>query len=171
MRRSDVTVLLRAEHAVARVLASAPDEATAYPALLAAIGESLGWDVGAVWEPGEDGVARYAATGQGRMIDHPVEIEAMRKDGSEFPVELAITRPELAGPPLFCGYIRDITERRAAEAALRRLVEEQAALRRVATAVAAETDPNDVFGLVTEEVGRLLGAEIANMVRYDGGNR
>src|SRR5919108_3870349 len=60
MRRSDVTVLLRAEHAVARVLASAPDEATAYPALLAAIGESLGWDVGAVWEPGEDGLLRCA---------------------------------------------------------------------------------------------------------------
>src|ERR671923_2556085 len=63
MRRSDVTVLLRAEHAVARVLASATDEATAYPALLAAIGESLGWDVGAVWEPADDeSVLRCADT-------------------------------------------------------------------------------------------------------------
>ena len=94
---------------------------------------------------------------QSKMINHPIEIEAMRKDGSEFPVELAITRPELPGPPLFCGYIRDVTERRKRDAALRRLADEQAALRRVATAVAAEPEPSRVFGVVTEEVGRLLG--------------
>ena len=40
--RSDVAVLLRTEHAVARVLASAPDEDDAHPRLLAAIGEALG---------------------------------------------------------------------------------------------------------------------------------
>jgi PAS domain S-box-containing protein len=115
-----------------------------------------------------DGLARYIATGQGRMIDHPTELPGMRADGSEFPVELAITRPDLPGPPLFCGYIRDVTERRAAEQALRRLADEQAALRRVATAVAAERDPGEVFGLVTEEVGRLLNAQTSNMVRYEG---
>ena len=39
----------------------------------------------------------------------------MRSDGSEFPVELTITRIEGAEPPTFTGYIRDISERRAAE--------------------------------------------------------
>ena len=39
--RTDVAVLLRTEHAVARVLASAPDEDDAHPRLLAAIGEAL----------------------------------------------------------------------------------------------------------------------------------
>ena len=39
----------------------------------------------------------------------------MRADGSTFPVELAVTRPDLPGPPLFCGYLRDVTERRRAE--------------------------------------------------------
>ena len=114
------------------------------------------------------GLQRYVETGHTTMINHPVEIEAMRKDGSEFPVELAITRPDLPGPPLFCGYIRDVTERHKKDAALHRLADEQAALRRVATAVAAEPEPGEVFGLVTEEVGRLLGAQTANMVRYDG---
>jgi PAS domain S-box-containing protein len=111
---------------------------------------------------------RYIDTGQERVINHPIELRGMRRDGSEFPVELAITRPELPGPPLFCGYLRDVTERRRAEKAVRRLANEQAALRRVATAVATEHDPARVFGVVTEEVGRLLGAQIANMVRYDG---
>ena len=75
------------------------------------------------------------------VINHPIELRGMRSDGSEFPVELAITRPELPGPPLFCGYLRDVTERTRAEKALRRLADEQAALRRVATAVAARPSP------------------------------
>jgi PAS domain S-box-containing protein len=111
---------------------------------------------------------RYVDTGRSLVINHPIELRGMRADGSEFPVELAITRPELPGPPLFCGYLRDVTERKRAEKALRRLADEQAALRRVATAVAAETEPERVFDVVTEEVGRLLGAQTSNMVRYDG---
>ena len=39
----------------------------------------------------------------------------MRADGSEFPVEVVITRADLPGPPLFCGYLRDITERKLRE--------------------------------------------------------
>src|SRR4051795_2341105 len=51
--RSDVAALLRTEHAVARVLASAPDEDDAHPRLLSAIGTVLGWDFGALWTPGD----------------------------------------------------------------------------------------------------------------------
>jgi PAS domain S-box-containing protein len=54
----------------------------------------------------------------------------------------------------------DVTERRRRE-------EEQAALRRVAVAVASERRPEDVFQTVTEEAGRLLGGDGANMLRYD----
>jgi PAS domain S-box-containing protein len=117
------------------------------------------------------GVARYLETGQGRMLDHPMELEGQRADGSLFPVEVAITKPEIDGPPLFTGFIRDVTERRRADAELRALAAEQAALRRVATLVASEPDPQEIFSSVTEEVGRLLGAHSANMVRYEAGNR
>jgi GAF domain-containing protein/ketosteroid isomerase-like protein len=49
---------------------------------------------------------------------------------------------------------------------LTRLAEEQAALRRVATLVARGAPPNVLFGAVTEEVGRLLDADLAGMIRY-----
>jgi PAS domain S-box-containing protein len=114
------------------------------------------------------GLARAVRAGDLHVPDHPLELNAMRADGSEFPVEVAITQPDVPGPPLYCGYLRDVTDRRAAEQALRHLAEEQAALRRVATAVAAEREPQRVFGLVTEEVGRLLGAQSSNLVRYEG---
>ena len=113
------------------------------------------------------GVERYNATGEGRMVGHPTELPAMRKDGSVFPVEIRISRPELPGRPLFTGYLRDVTDRRRDEQALRTLVAEQAALRRVATTVASEADQARVFEVVTEEVGRLLGAQTANMVRFE----
>ena len=50
---------------------------------------------------------------------------------------------------------------------LRTLAEEQTALRRVATLVALPAPPADVFAVVTEEVGRLLSADVTGLVRYD----
>jgi PAS domain S-box-containing protein len=66
------------------------------------------------------GFERYLAGGEGTVIGRRVELSAMRSDGSEFPVELAITRNPSGGRPSFTGYMRDITERRQAEDHLRR---------------------------------------------------
>ncbi len=65
------------------------------------------------------GFARYLTTGQAHVLGRRIEMTAMRADGSEFPVELAITRIPMDGPPSFTGYLRDITERKRAEEELR----------------------------------------------------
>ena len=57
------------------------------------------------------GLARYLETDRGVVLDRRLELTGMRRDGSEFPVELTITRIALPGPPTFTGYLRDITER------------------------------------------------------------
>jgi PAS domain S-box-containing protein len=76
---------------------------------------------------------------------------------------------------------RDVTDQRLADAELReaqrmveasrgelaQLAEEQAALRRVATLVARGTRPEEVFAAVTEELGPLFSADVANMCRYE----
>ena len=54
--------------------------------------------------------------------------------------------------------------------ALARLAEEQAALKRVAILVARGTPSEQVFAAVTEEVGRLLSADMTHMCRYEPGN-
>jgi PAS domain S-box-containing protein len=73
------------------------------------------------------GLARYLETKRGVVLDRRLELTGMRRDGSEFPVELTITRIALPGPPTFTGYLRDITARVTAERELRasraRLVE------------------------------------------------
>ena len=118
-----------------------------------------------------DGLSRYLRTGRGPIVGRRVELTAKRKDGSEFPIELVVTRPETPGERVFYGYLRDLTARNIAEAQLHRLADEQAALRRVATAVAAENDPSELFALVGEEVGRLLDAQTAHMFRFDPDGR
>jgi PAS domain S-box-containing protein len=80
------------------------------------------------------GLARFLETEHGVVLDQRLELTGMRKDGSEFPVELTITRIHVPGPPTFTGYLRDISERKGAEIALRasraRLVEVADAERR-----------------------------------------
>jgi PAS domain S-box-containing protein len=65
------------------------------------------------------GFARYLATGESKILGRHIEMTALRADGNEFPVELTITRIPQDGPPAFTGYIRDITERKRSEDALR----------------------------------------------------
>ncbi len=65
------------------------------------------------------GFARYLATGESRVLDRRIEMTALCADGREIPVELAITRIAQEGPPAFTGYLRDITERKRNEDALR----------------------------------------------------
>ena len=61
------------------------------------------------------GMAHYLATGEGPVLGKRLELPALRADGTEFPIELAITRIPTEGPPLFTAYVRDITEAKRAE--------------------------------------------------------
>jgi PAS domain S-box-containing protein len=112
----------------------------------------------------EAAYARFVRTGQQRLFGHRVELTAMRSDGSEFPVELALSQVE-GEPLLVCGAVRDLTEAKRAEEDLRRLADEQHILRRVATLVARGSDLQAVVETVCSEAGRLVGANEVQVVR------
>jgi len=57
------------------------------------------------------GMSHYLATGEGLILDRRVRVTAMRADGEEFPVELAVTVVDINDRKLFIAYLRDITER------------------------------------------------------------
>jgi PAS domain S-box-containing protein len=65
------------------------------------------------------GLNRYQQTGEARVLNRRIEITALRKDRTEFPVELSITIASAGAGEVFVGYLRDISERRHAERALR----------------------------------------------------
>jgi diguanylate cyclase (GGDEF)-like protein/PAS domain S-box-containing protein len=70
-----------------------------------------------------EGLRRLAeGGGQSSILGKRLELTGMRADGSEFPVEITVTGVELPGrPAMFTGFVRDITERKRAEEANRRL--------------------------------------------------
>jgi PAS domain S-box-containing protein len=63
------------------------------------------------------GLARYLATGAVSLLGGRVEVSALRADGTEFPAELTVTRAGPDDPPIFNAYIRDLSDRKRAEAA------------------------------------------------------
>ena len=64
------------------------------------------------------GLARFNREGIARVLDQRLELTGLRRDGSELPVELSITLVSREGKDAFVGFVRDISERRKAEAQL-----------------------------------------------------
>ena len=116
------------------------------------------------------GFTRYLATGESRILGRRLELTAVRSDGSEFPVELAITRIPSEGPPSFTGYLRDLTERKQSEDALSRARSELAHVARftslgVLTASIAHEINQPLSGIITNASTclRMLGADPPNV--------
>ena len=63
----------------------------------------------------ERGMERFISGQEGAFIGRRIEICALRADGSEFPVELAISVAKGLDGPIFIGYLRDISELKSAE--------------------------------------------------------
>jgi two-component system cell cycle sensor histidine kinase/response regulator CckA len=62
------------------------------------------------------GVHRFLASGEGPILNRRIEIEALRRDGTEVPVELTVTPATSGDHTVFSAFVRDLTERRRVEA-------------------------------------------------------
>ena len=109
------------------------------------------------WPPGESDAleAAHRAIIAGHLRE--VELRFCRKDGA--PVDVLVAGGALPAGG-YAATVKDITERRRAE-------EVQRVLRRVATAVAADSDPETVFELVAREAARVMEADSAGIVRFE----
>lgn len=75
-------------------------------------------------ETHDDHLARYRRTGERRIIGIGRVVVGERKDGSTFPMELAVGEVKSSGKHLFTGFVRDLTERQQTEARLQELQSE-----------------------------------------------
>ncbi len=95
-------------------------------------------------------------------IERPVESVGLRKDGTEFHVELVTQALTYRGRPARIVAIRDITERKQAEETLRQQTRELRLLNQVGRALGSTLDLNQVLTTILEEVRRLLGVVAAS---------
>ena len=82
--------------------------------------EAVGWPLTIIIPEGyrdahRAGLDRYKTTGEANVIGNTVELIGLRRDGTEFPVELSLGSWETAAGVSFSAIIRDITERKRAE--------------------------------------------------------
>jgi two-component system, LuxR family, sensor kinase FixL len=90
------------------------------------IGRNVGILMPSPYREQHDGyIARYLATGERRILGVGRVVVGQRKDGTTFPIELAVGEVKAGGKVLFTGFIRDLTERQERE---RRLHEVQSEL-------------------------------------------
>src|SRR5262249_54574526 len=101
------------------------------------------------------GLAEAVASGKDRIVGRRIEITAMRSNGEQFPVELAITRIATAGPPMFTGHIRDITAHKQRE---RRQAAQYAVARALAAAATLEEASSLIVRAVCESLNWDMGA-------------
>ncbi|MGG7036785.1 MAG: PAS domain S-box protein, partial [Flavobacterium sp.] len=62
----------------------------------------------------EEGLKRYLQTGEGTVLKKTIEVFALHRNGTEFPIELSIVLVEHGETKFFCAFIRDIAERKNA---------------------------------------------------------
>ncbi|WP_420125783.1 ATP-binding protein [Longimicrobium sp.] len=101
----------------------------------------------------DQGVRRYLETGEGPILNRRIEISALRRDGREFPVELTVAAARWGSEVVFTSFIRDITDRKQAEAHL--------AAQYAVTRVLAETSTaDDAVPRVLQALCQTLGWEL-----------
>ncbi|MGH7562212.1 MAG: PAS domain S-box protein [Gemmatimonadales bacterium] len=118
-------------------------------------------------EAHREGLARYLALGEARVLNQRLEMDALTRNGDLIPVELAITpiaQPE--GKVGFSAFLRDISSRRAAEAALRESEERYRAAFEQAGVGMAELGPDARYLRVNRTFCEIVGYDAEELVGH-----
>ncbi len=113
------------------------------------------------------GLAHYRKTGEGPVLNARIEIAALRRDGTEFPVELAIVPMRSGEAVSFSAFVRDITERKQGEEMLAHRVRLAAMGAEVGVALTQKADLREILQHCAEAMVQHLDAAFARIWTLD----
>jgi len=108
-------------------------------------------------------LANYLRTGERKIIGIGREVQGRRKDGSVFPMELAVSETRLGDRAIFTGIVRDIAARRQAEQALRVSEERFAAFMQHLPGAAWLKDLNGHYVYANPEAERVFSTSLEDL--------
>ena len=113
------------------------------------------------------GLAHFLKTGEAAVLNRVFEITALRRDGTEFPVDLSIGAMDSDGAMTFCGFVTDITERKQAETRLQTQLSRMELLDRITRAKAERQDLRSIFQVVIGRLEEDLPLDFGCICLYD----
>lgn len=115
-------------------------------------------------EAHQRGLDRFASSGESRILGKTVEMHGLRQDESEFPIELTLTTWTSQQGTFFCGIIRDITLRKAAEEALQLSEERYRVLYDDNPSMYFTVDPEGIVQSVNRFGADQLGYAVSDLI-------
>lgn len=106
-----------------------------------------------------NGMNHYLKTGEGPILHRVIELTALNRQQVEFPVELTISSIKQNGNEFFCAFIRDITERKRADALLRQAEKRYRDIFENAIEGIYQTTPGGKFLTVNPSLAKMFGYE------------
>ena len=113
------------------------------------------------------GIERYLADGHGPILNRAIELTALRRDGSEFPVEISVSPVKSGATVSFCGFITDITERQRAQEKIQAHLGRLDLLSRITRAIGDRQDLPSIFGVVIRSLEDSLPIDFGCVFLYD----
>ena len=118
-------------------------------------------------ESHRQGLLRYQQTGEATVLNKRLELTALHRDGHEFPIELSITPIRRGSALSFSAFVRDITDRKHAEARLQAQLERLNLLDQITCAIGERQDLQSIYQVAIRSLEERLPVDFSCVCRYD----